>query len=94
MVFPSDTKLEVVVREVREKNTGRHGSLQNQMDRAQNRGSHLVRNRKNSLAVWRKKGKKKALDVSRLVPVLLETNGDRLLTCYSENYQHDEAFAP
>lgn len=61
---------------------------------AQNRGSYLARDSKNSLAVWRKKKKKKALDVSRLVPVLLETNGDRLLTCYSENYQHEEAFAP
>lgn len=36
----------------------------------------------------------KAPVVSRLVPVLLETNSDRLLTCYSENYQQDEAFAP
>lgn len=38
--------------------------------------------------------KVRAPDVSRLLPVLLETNSDRLLTCYSENYQHDETFAP
>ena len=36
----------------------------------------------------------RAPDASTLLPVLLETNSDRLLTCYSENYQHDETFAP
>lgn len=35
-----------------------------------------------------------APDVSRLLPELLETNTDRLLTRYSENYQHDGTFAP
>lgn len=43
---------------------------------------------------WWCGGKIRAPDVSRLLPVLLETNSDRLLTCYSENYQHDETFAP
>lgn len=44
--------------------------------------------------VWWYREEIGAPEVSRLLPVLLETNSDRLLTCSSENYQHDEAFAP
>lgn len=58
---------------------------------ARNRGSYLARDER---TVWQCGERMRAPVVSRPVPVLLETNSDRLLTCYSENYQHDEAFAP
>ena len=64
--------------------------------KAQREGQRQIRGGKpeKERTVWECGENLRDPDVSRLLPVFLETNSDRSLTCYSENYQHDETFAP
>lgn len=62
-------------------------------DRQKQIGEGRLPSQEKERTVWECGEQMRAPDVSTLLPVLLETNSDRLLTCYSENYQHDETFA-